>query len=358
MIRTNTLEIEKVQKEIIRGVDYVIFGAQVVAYGAYCAIKELTGRKPFCFAVGKKGGNPEEIDGIPVRSIDEISNDLLMIVAVTELVQKEVLPTLVEKGFNTILPLTASAEHMLMSAFYKKIGRFPIVADQYSETSCDYQMYEIRNDRDAVLSGPPTLYAYECPIQAGAALSEKKGILTDDTGESISKKNRQYCEMTAVYWIWKNRKHDFVGIEHYRRHLLVTPTMLTGEEDAILPLPYMCYPNEIAQFRRFVSEDVLAALIETLKVLHPEEFDVYEKILNGPYQYTYNLLCARWDVFDDYCRWFFEITEYMEVRYGQKVPELVETRAFSYVAEVLTNLYFMYHQNDLRIRHVDKAIYV
>jgi hypothetical protein len=47
----------------------------------------------------------------------------------------------------------------------------------------------------------------------------------------------------------------------------------------------------------------------------------------------------------------------MEENYTSEVPELVETRAFSYVAEVLTNLYFMYHQKDLRIRHVEKAIY-
>ena len=62
-------------------------------------------------------------------------------------------------------------------------------------------------------------------------------------------------------------------------------------------------------------------------------------------------------MFDDYCRWFFEITEYMEKHFTDDVPELVETRAFSYVAEVLTNLYFMSHQKDLRIRHVEKAIY-
>lgn len=39
------------------------------------------------------------------------------------------------------------------------------------------------------------------------------------------------------------------------------------------------------------------------------------------------------------------------------MPELVETRAFSYIAEVLTNIYFMTQQNKLRILHVEKAIY-
>ena len=66
--------------------------------------------------------------------------------------------------------------------------------------------------------------------------------------------------------------------------------------------------------------------------------------------------CLRWDVFDRYCSWFFEITEYMETM-SDKVPEIKTTRALSYVAEVLTNIYFMSHQKELRIRHVEKEIY-
>jgi len=163
--------------------------------------------------------------------------------------------------------------------------------------------------------------------------------------------------MSAVYWIWKNRRHDWVGIEHYRRHLLVAPEMLTDDVDAILPLPYMCYPNTLAQFRRFVSENVVSALLQALQELRPCEYDDYLAILQGQYQYTYNLLCARWSVFDDYCRWFFRITEYMEGM-ADKVPELADTRALSYVAEALTNIYFMSHKDVLRIRHVEKAIFV
>lgn len=221
----------------------------------------------------------------------------------------------------------------------------------------DFVMYEVRNDRDKPLKKPPTLLSYEKPLQAGAEAANI--ILTDiadNTGINISHKNRQYCEMTAVYWVWKNTFHDWIGIEHYRRHLLVTSEMLTNDVDVIMPLPYICYPNEIAQFLRFTTKNVLNVLLEALRIIHPEEYNAYYDILYGKYQYTYNLVCARHYVFDNYCRWFFEITEYMETM-ADKVPEIKETRALSYVAEVLTNLYFMYHQKDLRIRHTEKAIY-
>ena len=42
---------------------------------------------------------------------------------------------------------------------------------------------------------------------------------------------------------------------------------------------------------------------------------------------------------------------------ADEAPEIGTTRALSYVAEVLTNLYFMSH-TELRLRHVGKEIYV
>lgn len=218
-------------------------------------------------------------------------------------------------------------------------------------------MYEVRNDRDKRLENKPELLPHEKSIQAGAALSNVRiAELADDTGSNISSKNRQYCEMTAVYWVWKNIKSDWIGIEHYRRHLLVEPQMLTDGADAIMPLPYICYPDTTAQFLRFTTEKVLKALLAALNYLHPKEYDAYCEILRGKYQYTYNLICARYEIFDSYCQWFFEITEYMEAM-AKEVPEIKETRALSYVAEVLTNIFFMYHQKDFKIRHAEKAIY-
>ena len=159
-----------------------------------------------------------------------------------------------------------------------------------------------------------------------------------------------------TYWVWKNVSHEWVGIEHYRRHILVTPEMLTDDVDAILTLPYMFYPDGITHFRVFASEEVLSALQLALKTLHPEEYDEYNKIIHSQYQCEYNIVCAKKKVFDAYCEWFFEITEYMETMSG-KVPEIKETRALSYVAEVLTNLYFMYYRKNLNIRYAEKKIY-
>ena len=337
---------------------FYIYGAQVIAYGAFTAIRRLWDKTPAAFLVSNRTGNPADIEGIPVRSPRDIPTEYPIVVAVTELLQREIVKILQAAGFTNIFCLTQHEEHLLMAAYYERINRFPPAVPSSGQTNADFVLYEVKNHRDKPLAAPPQLKDFERTIQAGAALTEEKlSAVTDNTGENISEKNKQYCEMTATYWVWKNTNHAWKGIEHYRRHLLVTPSLLTEDTDVILPLPYICYPHTMAQFGRFVGEDVVRALFHSLQMLHPREYERYKSILYGKYQYTYNLLCAREYVFDDYCAWFFRITAYME-KLGANVPALSETRALSYVAEVLTNLYFMSKQDVWRVRHTEKAIYV
>ena len=42
-------------------------------------------------------------------------------------------------------------------------------------------------------------------------------MIGDNTGDHISAKNPNYCELTALYWAWKNLDVDYVGLMHYRR---------------------------------------------------------------------------------------------------------------------------------------------
>ena len=108
------------------------------------------------------------------------------------------------------------------------------------------------------------------PLQVGKAQSAVNfGFDGDDTGDNISHKNPNYCELTGLYWAWKNMTdYDFVGLAHYRRyfdfsknaskidyvrHISVddfcklqktwqNPADALGDYDIILPNPW--YMNE------------------------------------------------------------------------------------------------------------------
>ena len=57
------------------------------------------------------------------------------------------------------------------------------------------------------------------PLHVGkAGKSLELGFQGDDTGDNISEKNPEYCELTGLYWAWKNLDADYIGLSHYRRY--------------------------------------------------------------------------------------------------------------------------------------------
>ena len=56
------------------------------------------------------------------------------------------------------------------------------------------------------------------PLQVGAEGKKDLGYLKDNTGDNISSMNPYYCELTGMYWMWKNTSADIIGLVHYRRY--------------------------------------------------------------------------------------------------------------------------------------------
>ena len=52
------------------------------------------------------------------------------------------------------------------------------------------------------------------PVHVGRALNSVwigtplMEYIGDNTGDNISSKNRNYCELTALYWAWKNLDYE------------------------------------------------------------------------------------------------------------------------------------------------------
>ena len=71
------------------------------------------------------------------------------------------------------------------------------------------------------------------PVHVGAFGKESIGYQRDDEGENISFWNPYFCELTGLYWAWKNLSKDYIGLVHYRRLFVMDKRIL--EKDQIEP---------------------------------------------------------------------------------------------------------------------------
>jgi len=58
------------------------------------------------------------------------------------------------------------------------------------------------------------------PMQVGSQGKPDICYIRDNTGDNISDKNKNFCELTGMYWLWKNDNSNVKGLVHYRRYFL------------------------------------------------------------------------------------------------------------------------------------------
>ena len=197
------------------------------------------------------------------------------------------------------------------------------------------------------------------PIHVGRTISKYKDEMAwmqgDDTGDNISQKNAQYCEMTAHYWIWKN-VHDteYVGVCHYRRFFGLDITEdsikdLMADADVMLVAP-TCYVDSVySYFAKYMGAENMTILSLVMKKRCPDYFRTLEKICDDVKFHPFNMLLCKKTLFNDYCEWMFGILEECE-RYVKPSPYTNARRALAYMAEMLTGTYFIHR--GLKIKSV------
>ncbi len=224
------------------------------------------------------------------------------------------------------------------------------------------------------------------PIQVGAAVADKRlsNMLHDDEGENISDKNRQYCELTAQYWAWKNDKEsDYFGFFHYRRYLSFSPVLLDedcfgnvviediNEEnlkligldvnrikrevekyDLITSLPTDLANNgkTVYGHYKFCSpyhriEDLEIAL-EVIEDIYPEYYEAAKEYINSSKAYFCNLYIMNKKTFYEYNNWIFSIIDEHRKRRNFDQYSIDESRIYGFLSERLFGIYYLYKKKD------------
>lgn len=211
------------------------------------------------------------------------------------------------------------------------------------------------------------------PMQLGKKLAKVKlDMIGDDTGDNISDQNDLYCELTGMYWAWKNDlDSDYIGLAHYRRFLV--PKILNEkiplekilkfnsqkmEEllnyyDVILPKVAIMKCSVRDQYRKEHNVNDYDVMINVINEKYPFLSKCAEQASNSNGIYLANLFVMKREIFNQYCDVMFgtldEVAKRIEIS-----NDSYDKRVLGFLAERITTIfaYYLYNEKHCNIAEV------
>lgn len=195
------------------------------------------------------------------------------------------------------------------------------------------------------------------PLHVGRETAEDLGYLGDNTGDSISRWNNYYGELTGVYWVWKNEKDaDIIGVCHYRRFFLNEKRQLMNQQEyeEILKAYDIIVSNEITAatcYREYYGEahnvEDLLTVGEVIREKYPDYYPYFESALAGNTYYYGNLMVTSRELFEQYAQWLFDILFEVEKRIDVNSYDLYNQRVFGFLSEQMVKIWVQ--KNGLKV---------
>ncbi len=209
------------------------------------------------------------------------------------------------------------------------------------------------------------------PVQVGAEEKEKiEGYIQDNTGDNISSKNPYFCELTGLYWAWKNLDADFIGLVHYRRYFTNTnkipkeenekfKIVLTQNDaesilenaDVILPKKRNYYIENL--YSHYEHTMYVEPLDETRKIIeekYPEYLEEFDKLHKRTSAHVFNMFIMKKEILDEYCTWLFGILFELEKRIDASKYDSFHARFYGRVSERLLDVWI--NKNQIKYEEV------
>lgn len=199
------------------------------------------------------------------------------------------------------------------------------------------------------------------PLHVGKEGKTDLGYQGDNTGDNISIKNSNYCELTGLYWAWKNLDCEYVGLCHYRRYftdkaflgripyrnrkfdMILSKSQveeLLAKYDVIVPKKRNYYIESIRS--HYAHAHKLKDLEETEKIIqekYPDYTDAFNKVMDGKELHLFNMFIMKKKDFDQYCQWLFDILFELEKRVDISDYDSYQKRIFGFLSERLFNVW-------------------
>lgn len=199
------------------------------------------------------------------------------------------------------------------------------------------------------------------PLQVGRAIHEDLGYAGDHTGAQISVKNPNYCELTGLYWAWKNLEADYIGLCHYRRHFRGSTSgdkwqrvLTSAQAQTLLGRAQVVLPKQRNYFietnySQYIHAHHQADLDTTRDILARRWADylpAYDKVMASTKGHRFNMMIMRRELLDQYCRWLFDVLFTLEEELDISGYSDYDARVFGFVSERLLDVWLEKNQID------------
>lgn len=186
------------------------------------------------------------------------------------------------------------------------------------------------------------------PLHVGAAGKESIGYQRDDEGENISSFNPYLCELTGLYWAWKNLSEDYIGLVHYRRHFAMDGKTIEYEQLK----PYLGKIKIFTPKKRWYVIETLQShyehthFSEHIKIArevimekHPDYENAFDKVMKQRWGYMFNMMIAERNIMNDYCLWLFDVLFAIYGKIDSSNYNSFEKRYIGRISEILFNVW-------------------
>lgn len=197
------------------------------------------------------------------------------------------------------------------------------------------------------------------PLHVGCEGKNEIGYQGDNTGDNISLKNPNYCELTGLYWSWKNLSNDYIGLVHYRRHFSMRAQKLQNEKDKFklvltnneLQEKLDKYDIILPKKRNYFIETIyshyehtmhIEPFIETGKIIkekYPEYYAQFENLKHTTKMHAFNMFVMKKEYLNKYCEWLFDILFELEKRIDINQYDAFHARVFGRISERLLDVW-------------------
>ena len=208
------------------------------------------------------------------------------------------------------------------------------------------------------------------PVQVGAENKESLEYQPDNDGENISSKNPYFCELTGLYWAWKNLNADYIGLSHYRRHFSVEKhiaketdkkfeSVLNEKElrdilkdtDVVLTKKRNYYIENL--YSHYEHTMYIEPLDETRKIIeekYPDYLEEFDKLHKRTSAHMFNMFIMKKEILNEYCTWLFDILFELEKRIDMNQYDKFHARFFGRISELLLDVWI--NKNNINYKEV------